>query len=533
MKGEYGIMYGHGVDAQPNSVPNMVHAIGARTQGDDYQARVFWLNACRLLMPNSNVVRVVYENPETQFFDDVGVYYGCECAIERGEYCKSDHYQVKFHVDHSGRFSYESFIDPAFLGVKKKSLLQRVHQFVESQKDACRLYIVAPWGIQDGDPLNKLVSNTGGEIRLRQLLSDDTAMRKVREQWTEHLNLKNDDDLVRSVRPLRMEINHFTLESLRSKLNFALFGAGLRTIDDSHHHNPYDDLIRKWQQGGRTNFTREELIDLCKKEGLWVGPKQERSATRIGIRSFVRWAEHMEDDSTLLLSLDDLFDEREILELSSWNETIPRKLSAFAAKLNRGVSYELRLDAHSSVAFAAGHCLNPKRGIEIGTIQRILGREVTWKPSLDAVAAKPEEVWRIESAVLQEGGKDVAVVLNVSQDATADVRSFAEKHLEIGRMLKLTVLPAVGPTAVKDANHCLQLVQAVSSLLKQRSGTEREGLLHIFAAAPNGFMFVLGQLSQGFGKALLYEYDFDSNALGAYKPSIRFPFAKEGQHGVV
>jgi hypothetical protein len=72
----------------------------------------------------------------------------------------------------------------------------------------------------------------------------------------------------------------------------------------------------------------------------------------------------------------------------------------------------------------------------------------------------------------------------------------------------------------------------VSSLLKQRSGTEREGLLHIFAAAPNGFMFVLGQLSQGFGKALLYEYDFDSNALGAYKPSIRFPFAKEGQHGV-
>jgi hypothetical protein len=153
MKGEYDIVYGYGVDAQPNSVPNMVHAIGARTQGDDYQARVFWLNACRLLMPNSNVVRVVYENPETQFFDDVGVYYGCECAIERGEYCKSDHYQVKFHVDHSGRFSYESFIDPAFLGVKKKSLLQRVHQFVESQKDVCRLYIVAPWGIQDGDPL--------------------------------------------------------------------------------------------------------------------------------------------------------------------------------------------------------------------------------------------------------------------------------------------------------------------------------------------------------------------------------------------
>jgi SMODS-associated and fused to various effectors sensor domain len=505
----------------------MVHAVGARTQGDDYQARVFWINACRLLMPNSRVIRVAYENTETQFFDDVAVFYDCEYAIERGGYCTSDHYQIKFHVDHAGKFTYESFTDPAFLGVKQKSLLQRVHEFVGTQKNPCRVYVVAPWGIQDNDPLAKLVSNTGGEIRLRQLLSADAPMRRVREHWAGHLNLSDQDALVRSLTPLRMAINHFTLEGLRSKLNFALYGVGLKTFDESQHHNPYDDLIRKLQQQGKTSFTKEELIELCKKEGLWVGPKQQESGTRIGIRSFVRWAEHIEDEAAMLLSLDHLFDEREILDENSWNKAIPKKLTEFVNKLSSKASYELRLDAHSSLAFAAGQFLNPKRGIDIGIVQRILGREVVWKPSLDAAAAKAEDVWKVESSIVRESGNDIALVLNISQNATADVLSVADKIAEIGRVQTLTVLPAVGPTAVKDANHCLQLAQGVSAIVKQRSGNERNGVLHIFAAAPNAFMFMLGQLSQGFGPTMLYEYDFDSNALGAYKPSIRFPIAKD------
>jgi|SRR5262249_63380 len=509
----------------------MVYAVGARTQGDDYQARFFWLNACRLLMPNSPVVRVVYENPDTLYFDDVAVYYNCDVAIERGDHCKSDHFQVKFHVDHSGRFSYQSFTDPAFLGVKKMSLLQRVQNFVSFNNDPYRLFIVAPWGIEDGDPLNNLVSCTGGEIRLRKLFSDDTRMKKVREHWAKHLNFTEDEALMRSVKPIRMDINYLTSENLRSRLNDRLHSVGLKTIDDSHHHNPYDDLIRKLQQGEKISFTKEELIDLCKKEGLWVGQKQQDSV-RIGIRSFVRLIEHMEDETAQLLSLDDLFDEREINVESSWNEIIPARLEEFVGTLKNGVSYELRLDAHSSVAFAGGRCLHTKRGIEVGTIQRILGREVLWKPALDTQTVSPEAVWKIDSRMLQEDSKDVALALNVSQDATDDVLAYVQKRPEIRRVVILSVLPAIGSTAIKDANHCLQLAQAVSVIAKQRSGAEREGVLHIFAAAPNGFMFLLGQLSQGFGRTLLYEYDFDSNALGAYKPSIRFPFAKEGKNGI-
>ena len=42
-------------------------------------------------------------------------------------------------------------------------------------------------------------------------------------------------------------------------------------------------------------------------------------------------------------------------------------------------------------------------------------------------------------------------------------------------------------------------------------------------AAPNGFMFFLGQLARGFGKTSLYEYDFELNAPGAYTPALTLP----------
>jgi hypothetical protein len=504
----------------------MVYAVGARTQGDDYQARVFWLNACRLLRPKSHVVRVAYENNDTQFFDDVAVYYDCDFAIERGEYCRSDHYQVKFHVDHSGRFTYESLTDPAFLGVKEKSLLERVHDFLQSHQESCRIYIVAPWGIQDKDPLGKLLSNTGGEIRLRQFASNAAAMRRVREHWLKHLRISDDAALIRCVKPLRMAVNSATLEEQRMMLNLALHSVGLETVDEAHHANPYDDLIRKLQQAGKTTFTKAELVDLCKKEGLWVGSNTESPGTRIGIRSFIRWAEHMEEETTKLLSVDHLFDARAILDDHSWNEVIPKGLEEFVDGLQPNTHYELRLDSHSSLAFAAGYCLNPKRGIDVAIVQRILGREVVWRPSLDTPSMNPEDLWKIDAVVLREDRPDVAIVLNVTHDATADIAAFVEARSTIGRLLKFTVLPGVGSTSVKDASHCLQLAQAVSAVVRQQKKSKGDFLLHVFGAAPNALMFMLGQHSQGLGAILLYEYDFDSGALGAYKPSIQFPFRK-------
>jgi hypothetical protein len=38
-----------------------------------------------------------------------------------------------------------------------------------------------------------------------------------------------------------------------------------------------------------------------------------------------------------------------------------------------------------------------------------------------------------------------------------------------------------------------------------------------------GFSFLLGRFAQGFGPSVVYEYDFESNAPGAYQPGVRVP----------
>ncbi|MBG1259733.1 hypothetical protein [Nostoc commune] len=50
-------------------------AIAARIQGDDYQARWFWFQICRLFSERTKVVRVGYEANNIKSFDDVVVYY--------------------------------------------------------------------------------------------------------------------------------------------------------------------------------------------------------------------------------------------------------------------------------------------------------------------------------------------------------------------------------------------------------------------------------------------------------------------------
>ena len=85
-----------------------------------------------------------------------------------------------------------------------------------------------------------------------------------------------------------------------------------------------------------------------------------------------------------------------------------------------------------------------------------------------------------------------------------------DKQLPIGRKICCS-LEYYGATtfSIQDGTHASLLANSVYALLAQRSTAERRAPLHLFAAAPNAFMFFLGRVSRGFGKCILYEYDFE------------------------
>lgn len=134
----------------------MARQIVARQQGDDYQARWFWLQACALLDEFSNVERVVHEDDALRSFDDVAVHYRSGYTDKRGMPLNADFYQVKFHVPSNGALTGESFCDPASIGATTFSLLHRMkkaHDHCCSNSINHRLTIYTPWSIHPDDQL--------------------------------------------------------------------------------------------------------------------------------------------------------------------------------------------------------------------------------------------------------------------------------------------------------------------------------------------------------------------------------------------
>jgi len=510
----------------------MSNAVIPRMQGDDYQARFFWLQACRLFEEHSKVVRVGYELDTIKSFDDVVVFYAVPIPDERGDLIQTEYYQVKFHVSLAGAFTWEALMNPEFIGASSVSLLQRLHkaqQTVAPIGQTSRFHILAPWTVHPDDALASLVSNQGGEIRLR-VLFDGTGPRsatgKIRSAWKTHLGLKSDTELEQLLRLLRIHANKWNLDSLRECLNDKLRLAGLSPVEAGCQVHPYDDLIRKVHATGRKEFTRDQIREICEREGLWRGIlTREKQAVQVGVRSFMRWAEYMEDETDHMLCLVRHFDNRNIREPTLWQEAIFPELENFLSKtLRRQQSYHLHLDTHTSIAFAIGYCLDPKSGIEVSPVQRTQCGSSLWQPLPSARVQLPT-IWSLEEIVCASGKSDVALAIGVSHDVLNDVQVYVSNSLpSVRRILSCKIQPCPSSTAVQDGTHALALAQELVSIIRQtRSAEERKGVLHIFAAAPNGVLFFLGQLAHSLGQSVIYEYQFESSIPGQYQPSLKFP----------
>ncbi len=510
----------------------MANAVVPRMQGDDYQARFFWLQACRLFEDNSKVIRVGYELDTVKFFDDVGVFYDPFIPDERGDEIRADYYQIKFHVNQAGAFTCKDLMDPAFIGATSTSLLQRLRMTQEMfppDGKGCRFHIVAPWPVHPDDPLAQLISNYGGELR-QHILFDDSGPRsimgEIRAAWRNHLGLTDDTALARVLRPLRIHTNAGDLQSLQERLNDKLSLAGFVPVEPGCQVHSYDDLIRKLCAQRIKVFDRAQLLEIVKREKLWRGSLLRNEATaQLGIRSFMRWAEYMEDETDQMLCLVRHFDGRGIRESRLWQEGVFSELEAFlSGAVRQQQPYHLHIDAHASIAFASGYCLDSKSGADVVPVQRTRSGKMIWRPQLnDSTYDSP--LWLCQEKSCSSDGEDVALSISVTHDISNDVQLYIDQILPtVGRLLACTILPRPTPTAVRDGTHALLLAQELSAVLKQRRSTkERLGVLHIFAAAPNALLFFLGQFARSFGRCILYEYDFERNTPGAYQPSLMFP----------
>lgn len=506
----------------------MTQAVTAPRDGHAFQARLFWLKAACLLDPDSPILRVGFETGP-KGFDDIWVEYDPSRGPndQEGRPLLREHIQCKWHVEPNS-YGHAELIDPEFINAKTRSLLQRALAAQRSyapEGGGARFRLVTNWRIDGQDPLRKLVHNRSHTLRLDRLFgtaTDNSAMGGVRRLWREHLEL-HDDGLRLLARTLAFSEATDSLDELRDALDPLFRIAGLRRIPSNESAFIYDDVVFQWLGQGRLEFDRETLRAVCKREGL-LANRGERVRTVYGVKSFEHATDKLEDRCAKVLDLVPSFDNRQICQDAGWSMTLYPILKNFLLSAAReGERLRLILDAHLTLAFAAGTVLNIKSGRTIELEQRTIGKKV-WAPD-DADPDPAWPSWAFETEIIGERGTDLAVSVGPTHDTGPAVRAYVVRTLpEVG--ILLIARPSAGPSArsVVCGRHAFDLAEALTAQIRStRSEAGTVGQIHLFPACPGAFAFFLGQRQIAIGRLTLYEFDFEGGRDSSYQPSLSLP----------
>lgn len=500
----------------------MTRSIAARRHGDDFQARLFWLRAASLLDPRSNVIKVAYETGPKSF-DDITVEYDPKAAPQdhEGRPIFRRHSQCKWHTT-AGVFGYEDFIDPAFINAERYSLLQKAHlaQLQHAPDGAgCRFELVTNWRIRADDPLLELVRKESDALDLTRLFEGTTdrgRVGQVRKLWCEHLGVDH-AGLALVACTLAVAEAPESLASLRERLDDRFAAVGMKRVPPDEAAFFYDDLAAKLLAQGRIEFDRDGFRKLAEQEKLIDSAARPADVLGIGIRSFMHPIDPLEDRCARMLNLVPYFDGRYIRDESDWQDRIHPALAAFVIGAARA-SEHLRviLDAHASIALAAGALLNVKSGKRIEIEQRGGGRRF-W--SMDDQPA--DTSWpplEFDEEIIDARGDEVALAIGLTHDVAGGVRAFGKSRAPaIGRILHCRPLGGVSQQSVRCGRHAWMFAESVVQHLRRlRESGAAKGRAHVFVAGPNAFTFFLGQHQQAIGPISSYEWDFDGQRGGGY-----------------
>ncbi len=498
----------------------MARAIIARRNGDEYQARVFWLHLLKLR--TSDFVDIVtLESDRVAFTDDVTVKYRIP-IVERATGLKIDYdyFQCKYHVTQGGSFTYNNLLNPDFVG-GKESMLKRLYDAfltIKKTQENFRLYIFSNWHWHPDDE----IANHLHEESIRNTFFQDGTQSKtglIRKAFIEHLKI-NSDELELFLKHVRFRLGKDLIDLAR-ELEPRLKLANLMPIDPTTTNIIYDDLTWKLFEQGKNSFNRETFNDMIQDEKLVVVP--DPTYSEISICSFPQFARRPRDFQAAHLDLSALFEGRFVRQDEYWVNKIPNQIvSFFKDKSLTTLPQPLHLffDCHLSIAFFIGTLINPKYGLQIVPAEktRALGYEF-WSPATGLKTG----LWKVSEF---NGNKKEAIigisVTNPIENQLINYLTSTEK-MQASRFL-FEPLKGIGPTAISDGDYAWYLAYELQNILRNKLSPKCE-VMHLFIAAPVAFAYIIGNTLRSITPRIqLYEHDYEGQKIDIrYFPSICLP----------
>lgn len=504
----------------------MTQAVSVRRDGDLFQARMFWLRAAMLLVPNSGVTKVGFETGP-KAFDDIWVDYALDRGARSwdGSTIEREHIQCKWHTT-PGTYGYAQLADPEFINAKSRSLLNRAHDAYTDYIDSSgggniRFKLLTNWQIQNEDPLRRAIAARSGSLRADRLSegkTDRSAMGGLRRLWREHLGL-TDEDLLLFAPHLAINSSG-SLDELRDNLELRLMMAGLDAPQGSESALIYDELIFAWMAQGHREFEAANFREAVAKEGLLNdSPKNTFS---LGVKSFEHALDPIEDRCAAVLDLTPQFDQRFLKDTRDWTEHLMPQIKAFLVDHAKG-EHNLRivLDAHLSLSFAAGAAIDLKSGRGVEIEQRTLGKAI-WSAN-DQEPQTDWDMWKINGTTdSSEASENLVVAIGLTHNIADAVEQYAKTEIGSGiDFLGLKLVGGASAQSVQCGRHAFDLAASAVEAVRKANPSRRT--VHLFLAAPNTFAFYLGQRHSLIEPIQLYEFDFEGKKTGSYQPSLRLP----------
>lgn len=488
---------------------------------------MFWIKAANLLDDQRRIVRVGFENGP-RGFDDVWVEYDSAHAPHDpfGRPLSVERLQCKWHAT-PGTFTHQDLPKPEFINATGTSFLQRAlaaHRADAAAGLQSRLALVTNHWIDKSDVLYGMLRMKGLSLDLPKLFDgkgrSDAA--KVRALWRDHLKLGSDDELQTLVACLSFNLTTDSLYQQRERLDEACRSFGLVRPPLSAAATIYDTNIYEWVGQGRIEFDRDSFRAKCEQEGL-LAPKGP-SMVAYGVKSFEHAFDRLEDRCAAVLNLVPAFNDRQIQNIRAWRGSLLPQLQQFL----RGIPapdgrIRLAMDAHATLAFAAGSILNTKSGRLVDLEQRSPNLTV-WSPD-DAAPRASWPTWNLQESS-EPSGQDILCGVGLSRPVAADVRGFAAAEGLSPALSIFAELPS-GPSqkSVLCGAHAAALADSLATHLQTLRTAKNLGSarLHLFMAAPNGFSFEFGRHAAALGPLTLYEHDFERRNGVGYSASLSLP----------
>lgn len=253
--------------------------------GFDYQHLYSWWLILGLKLPDENVQKIIVENGQAGYVDDVTAHYEprpdtVTINYEPGTTKADRFYQVKYHVDHRKAYSSESLIRD---NNGQKSLLEKFWLTwkalrLQTPGREVELYLISNWVWADKDPLGAWVSGDTDRIRVDEFMDEkpDSPVRKIRTQWQQKLKA-SDKEFHEFIKSL-----HFRLGYSASVLSGELVTERMKRLNlktDPATLKTVAGIVRDWIKSGQREITLNILETELQRHNCYLPKEQERCVT--------------------------------------------------------------------------------------------------------------------------------------------------------------------------------------------------------------------------------------------------------------